>query len=339
MEGRMSKRIARIAPALIVTCMASLTATAPAVQAEPMNAAAAGDDCLAKPNGPSPQGRHWYYRIDRANNNRQCWYLRELDPKSGETAQTRAAPPAQPVTAPEPTPAPVEAPAETGSTPAADAGNATSVMPPTTSPPVAVAPWPSAPPVEPVRESAADQPAISPKLDIRERDGRTPKRARPTPVERPLPAERLVVEQSNHMPALLGAAFALAMIVIGSLVAHVIFSFLRRPRRDDSRHLPLTIDAPLPRMSESPSIALAPRRDITRVTVAPREQRRKRPDEPHGMRVKEGNDDPAPPAQPQTAVVIEDTVRDLLHRLRTELQLRPMTDAGARRPADRDRRL
>jgi hypothetical protein len=39
-------------------------------------ARSAADDCLAKPTGPTPQGQHWYYRIDHANNGRQCWYLR-----------------------------------------------------------------------------------------------------------------------------------------------------------------------------------------------------------------------------------------------------------------------
>jgi hypothetical protein len=32
------------------------------------------EDCIAKPNSPAPQGQHWYYRSDRANN-RQCWRL------------------------------------------------------------------------------------------------------------------------------------------------------------------------------------------------------------------------------------------------------------------------
>ncbi len=40
------------------------------------SARSAADECLAKPNGPTPQGQHWYYRIDHANNGRQCWYLR-----------------------------------------------------------------------------------------------------------------------------------------------------------------------------------------------------------------------------------------------------------------------
>jgi hypothetical protein len=37
---------------------------------------AKGDDCKVKPDGPSPAGLHWYYRVDRANN-RHCWYLHE----------------------------------------------------------------------------------------------------------------------------------------------------------------------------------------------------------------------------------------------------------------------
>ena len=37
--------------------------------------ALAVDECLNKPNAPAPKGQHWYYRIDRANNNRLCWRL------------------------------------------------------------------------------------------------------------------------------------------------------------------------------------------------------------------------------------------------------------------------
>ena len=33
------------------------------------------DECLSKPNSPAAKGQHWYYRVDRANNNRQCWRL------------------------------------------------------------------------------------------------------------------------------------------------------------------------------------------------------------------------------------------------------------------------
>jgi hypothetical protein len=70
------------------------------------SARSAADECLAQPNAPTPQGQHWYYRIDHANDGRQCWYLRpesdrvrkisrqtERDP-SEAMAQAMQAPPA-----------------------------------------------------------------------------------------------------------------------------------------------------------------------------------------------------------------------------------------------------
>jgi hypothetical protein len=39
-----------------------------------ISSAATVDDCLAAPNSRPPQGSHWYYRTDTANN-RKCWYL------------------------------------------------------------------------------------------------------------------------------------------------------------------------------------------------------------------------------------------------------------------------
>jgi hypothetical protein len=46
-----------------------------AISAQAVRNARADDECLAKPNAPAPQGQHWYYRIDHANNKRQCWRL------------------------------------------------------------------------------------------------------------------------------------------------------------------------------------------------------------------------------------------------------------------------
>jgi hypothetical protein len=37
------------------------------------------NDCLAAPNASSPQGQHWYYRIERPSH-RKCWYLRATQP-------------------------------------------------------------------------------------------------------------------------------------------------------------------------------------------------------------------------------------------------------------------
>jgi hypothetical protein len=36
--------------------------------------ASAADECLAAPKGASPQGSHWYYRLDKSTG-RKCWYL------------------------------------------------------------------------------------------------------------------------------------------------------------------------------------------------------------------------------------------------------------------------
>jgi hypothetical protein len=60
------------------------------------SAPSTADDCLAKPNGPTPQGQHWYYRIDHANDGRQCWYLRaeigriQKNARQAETDATEA---------------------------------------------------------------------------------------------------------------------------------------------------------------------------------------------------------------------------------------------------------
>jgi hypothetical protein len=55
----------RTMPALLTLLALAATSASRATRAE---------DCLAGPNAQSPQGSHWYYRIDRATH-RKCWYL------------------------------------------------------------------------------------------------------------------------------------------------------------------------------------------------------------------------------------------------------------------------
>ena len=58
---------------------------------------ARADNCLTAPNSSAPQGSHWYYRTDRANQ-RKCWYFRAPgQPAQQATAQapSEAAPAAQ----------------------------------------------------------------------------------------------------------------------------------------------------------------------------------------------------------------------------------------------------
>jgi hypothetical protein len=63
----------------VILAVAAVTSTAGSSRAEP-----AGDDCLAKPNSTAPEGRHWYYRVDRTSR-RRCWFL-------GQTEVRTAAP-------------------------------------------------------------------------------------------------------------------------------------------------------------------------------------------------------------------------------------------------------
>jgi len=47
-----------------------------AVSAMPARSASAAADCLSAPKDSTPQGKHWYYRVDRPTK-RACWYLGE----------------------------------------------------------------------------------------------------------------------------------------------------------------------------------------------------------------------------------------------------------------------
>lgn len=49
------------------------------------------EDCLAEPNQQPAEGQHWYYRSDRATN-QKCWYLKE----TGITTPQATAPEASP---------------------------------------------------------------------------------------------------------------------------------------------------------------------------------------------------------------------------------------------------
>jgi hypothetical protein len=44
----------------------------------------AAGTCLSKPGGSAPEGRHWFYRIDRATR-RHCWYLGDIGTKARHT--------------------------------------------------------------------------------------------------------------------------------------------------------------------------------------------------------------------------------------------------------------
>jgi hypothetical protein len=55
----------------------------------------ADDNCLATPNEQTPQGSHWYYRIERGTK-RHCWYLREGSDTHAQSAAVTPDPPPAP---------------------------------------------------------------------------------------------------------------------------------------------------------------------------------------------------------------------------------------------------
>ena len=97
----MSNRSVKFAPALLAGVVAVANAAAmtdlraqviAAAEAATPATQAAADGCLSAPQGATPSGSHWYYRIDRVTK-RQCWYLRE-ESDAGDDKFARAAPPA-----------------------------------------------------------------------------------------------------------------------------------------------------------------------------------------------------------------------------------------------------
>src|SRR5262249_36552750 len=72
---RMSNKNAKLASAMFVLAVAAVTLSTVFDRA-----ARAADGCLTEPNGETPQGKHWYYRIER-NTGRHCWYVRGEDDK------------------------------------------------------------------------------------------------------------------------------------------------------------------------------------------------------------------------------------------------------------------
>jgi hypothetical protein len=83
-------RLAAIAPLAVAAAFVTSALAAPSGEKQ------AADPCIAAPNSPAPQGKHWYYRTDRAKQ-RKCWYLADAGKKVQAVPQSSASasPPAQ----------------------------------------------------------------------------------------------------------------------------------------------------------------------------------------------------------------------------------------------------
>jgi hypothetical protein len=85
----MSSKFAKFATGIAVAAVMGVgTGLAPTAAVRAANAA---DDCLTEPSGPTTQGKHWYYHIERGTG-RHCWYQRgQDDTGASPTAQDQSA--------------------------------------------------------------------------------------------------------------------------------------------------------------------------------------------------------------------------------------------------------
>jgi hypothetical protein len=90
----MPNRVARIASVIFASVLAGATITTISYLA-----ADAAEGCRTEPGDQTPDGKHWYYRIEHPGN-RQCWYLRGEGEKPAQAGVTQrsekaAEPPAE----------------------------------------------------------------------------------------------------------------------------------------------------------------------------------------------------------------------------------------------------
>jgi hypothetical protein len=93
-ERHMSHRTAKFVSAIFASVLAG-TPLATISHSAPD----AADSCISRPKGAPPQGRHWYYRIDRTTK-RSCWYIGDQKDELSRAAPETSSPPANSVSPP-----------------------------------------------------------------------------------------------------------------------------------------------------------------------------------------------------------------------------------------------
>ena len=89
-ELRMSNVQAKLASVFLLSVAANV-----GLAAGLSGTARAADNCITEPRTDTPQGKHWYFRIERGSG-RHCWYLRGEDEGSARTPVAESAAPAKP---------------------------------------------------------------------------------------------------------------------------------------------------------------------------------------------------------------------------------------------------
>jgi hypothetical protein len=212
----MPTRMRRLRPALLAIGLATGCLGGPAD--------GVADDCLSKPNAPSPPGQHWYYHLDRATH-RECWYLGVAGAKLHQRAQQMPSPERpsapKPVAQPVPQPRAVAAATEPDNqevvqeeAPAAPDEAASGLSTRWSSLPAAAAP-------------VVPEPGLMHSSYAAEQPGRETETEDEMPLVWPIlsPAELAAVKQPDaSMTSFAQLAAALAMVLgLAALIARVVF--------------------------------------------------------------------------------------------------------------------
>ena len=199
----------------------------------------AADECLRGPNGPSPKGSHWYYRVERSSG-RHCWYLgaegqkvRSVSERTSQQTRKRVAQHSQQAetSAPEPAPRNLAPPAvsETKTVASFFSQYWSSLFSGAEPPKIATAEEPKfalaadasrpAPPAATTNyaqeqaqtDAQEEMPLVWPVLTAAEKEAATAPAPRSVPATTSVPAQAL---KSQYMVAILAGALAIAGILM-----------------------------------------------------------------------------------------------------------------------------
>jgi hypothetical protein len=200
----------------------------------------AADDCLSGPKGQTPQGGHWYYRIDHATK-RHCWYLGDEREKLSQASPPISVLPEKPVppkAEPPLQPEIANARAELAPQTRIEAPNSDAALPPTmpadAAPPqrwIVGARWP-----DPYNDPPAAEPA-PPKRDEGTSANLTAQ-AQPTSVAPPEPiaaAEPSPAPSASAYSVPVRLAALLGALALAGITGGIVFRLTSTPRHAHPR--------------------------------------------------------------------------------------------------------
>jgi hypothetical protein len=252
MSNKFAKFATGIAVAAVIGVVAALTPTAA------VRAANAADDCLTEPSGPTTQGKHWYYHIERGTG-RHCWYQRGQDDTDQAAATSDDAAPTPPAKSQvvsardtavaskpvarkvesQPTRSVADARAEWAQAKTDDNSTAPAAAATAAAPQIAAnaSVFPDPRTVLPAKPAAEAPVTTSPDVDTSQDDTTASVAAAPAPAASPAPATQAGPLGNRHLgsiPTLLLVAFG--ALALAGLTGHTVYrlaSFGRRVRPED----------------------------------------------------------------------------------------------------------